>query len=1747
MSRTHSSPGLPLEALREELREKEQFMSHGYQSFQYLLEALKSSGHSQCTTVWTKDTVAYRCRTCQINDSSAICEICFHQGDHRFHDFVMYHSESGGCCDCGDRDAWKEDGFCKIHQVSNQKPGHLPAKLYKLTKMTVCWALEKLSISVHSIWARRLEDRKADVENEVRVASLYMEWVKKVCSVDVLRNLLSVLVTRKFLDGRQFEKNARGEKAPLEILLKTLGSMPEELTEGATTLFLQMLYNGWFKSQFTEELMKHYPHMVDDVVGKVIKHSQHEGVITECKALDSTLDRVMVQLFNVAPTVMELIKNNNLLWKFTSVFDGVLKMSLNQRGTVSVEHEAIRHKVYLRPQGDLRLIVSHSPVAVYVLNERLDVFEEILKVVTYLQWMNPYTCNGSVDFEKDNAWTLAIQLEMNTMAIVFQLIARCYSSAERPETVKQALVEAGNRTLKSLHSYLSEETQKLTVEPSMSLHIPLHRVLSAILSKLILLSWCDNKEGFLSSLKIDYTEEEVLSLLELPLRIAAWMVQIRANKWQRVSEDFYRLELIYRGSFWHDQSWDMDLLLLQFCAVAKEKMEHAIILRMAECFNLRDLVTSPSTGKFSPSYIQDFLRIILLVVRDRRNTGMNEEESLRYDVIQWLCVRDQTYSQLCRALSAIPVDHEILSGILAEVADFRQPKVQERGYFQLKPEWWTKFDPLFAQFYPNELEDAQERAGHVGKQQFYWRIGSPHEAPPPYNRLTNLLHTQECHQLLWNVLNHVKFLVKNNKTSTAGEALGVTALQMMEIALRDRLQYQPSSAAPQPSGLHPNDILVNIKLSPYPGVVGGSSTWKLGSSSMYDLLQEFQSLTNAHRLADYAQYTLHLLHSSFPMYFGAEFRGSKLKKSPEYQASIVEDERQRLKKERQAALLAKFSAQQKAFLEQHGDHEEEDDEPRYDDAGPTEGSHVGSEAGGNFERISGKALAVVTLTETTFGMQECAFCRRKCDSSDSPAGWIAFMQCYNMPRQALKKERAQRVKILEEAESIAKGGDTKQLVTLIEPQNLESGVNLRGGSLDYYPTEHVACCGHQMHQACFESYVSNLGHQHHQGNRYEGENIIDVVSRGEIWCPICRRLANVLLPVVEESCLQRILDGQAEGSADENLSRRRFWDPWKKIEKAIDGFACQTVRVRRKFRVMLEAKDVPSCQLLWEVFAGNIVHFEVETRENINDSGSSSSAPIRLRDAWGGEAGHLTALQELGKLAMLSNTSEAAIVSEKKKEQLKRLWHELALLCRNEKKMDAPGSFDLNSAPVWQHLTEILEKLFPPDSSHSKREVDMKNGEMSEDEISPQASIGDCLRTDFITSPALEEKREEILSHKSSKPHFQGGLGMEHLEQPGLPVETFHKGLSKYLPPQPSSGEYQPSTIPEIHEYEYMHPKFMEGQLLEVDPFATLTCLLLSCFEGCLKLRQIIWMVEFAYIVAIIQTSIALTRLEAHLEAVNIKLVIQNACLPFLRRAALLVQLVPCEELDTKHYGSGRNLMDAAYLEQYLEQQEVWGSIAIDQVGENKQITVLEYLQQRFSTSELLNSPSLGILSLPECSDFDCLAVDCVQPDRSKQGLQALSFLYKVSKQLCLTPLPSVYQDLLWRSIREKCKVCGNVPMDAAFCLICGDLLCFKSKCSGHAAEHRVCSTHAEKEYAGIGIFLLMRTTQVLLIRGNRVCTLPSIYLDQHGEEDLELRRNQKLYKSELRLNEVRRLWLTAGFDFNTHILHTSWISDGEL
>jgi Proteolysis_6 C-terminal/Putative zinc finger in N-recognin (UBR box)/E3 ubiquitin-protein ligase UBR1-like, winged-helix domain len=68
-----------------------------------------------CAKQWRQGDVAFRCRTCQTDPTCAICLECFRNGDHEGHDFAMVVA-SGGCCDCGDSEAWAESGFCSVHR-----------------------------------------------------------------------------------------------------------------------------------------------------------------------------------------------------------------------------------------------------------------------------------------------------------------------------------------------------------------------------------------------------------------------------------------------------------------------------------------------------------------------------------------------------------------------------------------------------------------------------------------------------------------------------------------------------------------------------------------------------------------------------------------------------------------------------------------------------------------------------------------------------------------------------------------------------------------------------------------------------------------------------------------------------------------------------------------------------------------------------------------------------------------------------------------------------------------------------------------------------------------------------------------------------------------------------------------------------------------------------------------------------------------------------------------------------------------------------------------------------------------------------------------------------------------------------------------------------------------------------------------------------------------------------------------------
>ena len=138
-----------------------------------------------------------------------------------------------------------------------------------------------------------------------------------------------------------------------------------------------------------------------------------------------------------------------------------------------------------------------------------------------------------------------------------------------------------------------------------------------------------------------------------------------------------------------------------------------------------------------------------------------------------------------------------------------------------------------------------------------------------------------------------------------------------------------------------------------------------------------------------------------------------------------------------------------------------------------------------------------------------------------------------------------------------------------------------------------------------------------------------------------------------------------------------------------------------------------------------------------------------------------------------------------------------------------------------------------------------------------------------------------------------------------------------------------------------------------------------------------------------------------------------------------------------------------------------------------------------------------------------------------------------------LIRLPDRCEDLYLSLMNTDCKRCQKPPSDPALCLACGELCCCAGACC-RRGRHGECAQHAAVCGGGVGVFLLVKSTKILLIRGKRICLYPSVYLDQHGEEDEFLKRGRPLFLSERRYRALEDLWVNGALDYDTLALHTS-------
>jgi hypothetical protein len=96
-----------------------------------LADVKKQGPRKVCQYQFKKNDIVWICRQCQRDETCVLCNDCFQGSSHVGHEVYFYHSQSGGCCDCGDGGSWNPKGFCHKHsgQSMSNPESLLPSKL----------------------------------------------------------------------------------------------------------------------------------------------------------------------------------------------------------------------------------------------------------------------------------------------------------------------------------------------------------------------------------------------------------------------------------------------------------------------------------------------------------------------------------------------------------------------------------------------------------------------------------------------------------------------------------------------------------------------------------------------------------------------------------------------------------------------------------------------------------------------------------------------------------------------------------------------------------------------------------------------------------------------------------------------------------------------------------------------------------------------------------------------------------------------------------------------------------------------------------------------------------------------------------------------------------------------------------------------------------------------------------------------------------------------------------------------------------------------------------------------------------------------------------------------------------------------------------------------------------------------------------------------------------------------------------
>ena len=1522
---------------------------------------------------------------------------------------------------------------------------------------------------------------------------------------------------------------------------------------------------------------------------------------------DHSIINLSLQMLTTPSITAEIVERGNFLSNLLAIMYTFLTTrqvgypsDVNTSATLAFEQGAVTNRRTYHFYMDLKYLLASELVQERIRSEEryLIQFLDLAKLHQGI-CPNVRAVGEHVEFEND-AW-LSASIIVQEIIKLCKLIGECFvvKSDEDQEdlsrairnTARTAIVHSlgaerkrfdtseirGETRFKLLPVFEFEETSEthtqhrvvdyiISQEP-ISFHHALHYTLSWLIDRgkamsreqltgLLLFSSQELRQGQQTpKIALPETEpsENLLALFDFPLRVLAWLAQMRAGMWVRNGITLRHQMGAYRGHPRRELSFFRDIFLLQTAMVVLPPAQ--VLASMIDRFDLTDWIQgnhSLRTGQDEQQKIdiaEDFVHLLIVLLSDRIHLQPLSADpqpqltSAKRDIVHTLCFKPLSFSSLCNHIPDKFSDTDQFDQLIQEMTVFRPPEgVSDYGTFALKDQYYEDVDPYLAHFSRNQRDEAE----NIYKKHMAKKLGKdPADVvyEPKLRKiesglfkdLGNFTRTPLFAQIIFYLLQYtlVADRFAPNVPSTKVEQflqfiLHLTLVAVVEEPSQEMAVGNEASPMAEDSPLtgHLDSFcrLALTKQAKHP--IGNCDT-------IARLLRRIAADETFKSCEPKVQLILRHLRHKRPMDWTNWMRLEGLPDERSQNASPAPDpsqDKEAKKKqamERAAKVMAQFKEQQASFLQNQdivwGDEDFSDLEEEFSTPAEEEqkiwsfpsGTCILCQEETNEEKLYG-----------TFALINESRILRQTNTKD--ADWVA--EAIHTPTSLDRSAEELRpfgvagnnkIKVTKVA---ANGG-----TTVLDRQVLAKGFPMKDWTS---PGPVASGCGHIMHYSCFEVYVQATRRRQHSAI---ARNHPESLEHQEFLCPLCKALGNAFLPVIWKG-KPITYPGVLQPEHDfPHFLQHTVGLQISKLEKGPERGDSEISTVQQRLENLF--LDYGRQEMVGSIASGmrDLTKASVPpvTSQIPSASGPRTFSVHNLSMMF--TTGEVDAIPASALLAGMPGTSSdptnAALASlPPQMAELVRIYNRLRdTMVHN--RLASSFVTALNEKTDLTHTDTLARSLGYSITATeiAQRGVESASGSTLLDKVSSQTLTHLRVLSETISSyftiGALRNRGDNATNHQFSELYmaqlrslFVGHPEVCSLDELKAQTTTRSESTIKKQPLLAQdpfvflancSATLQPALRLDIHQVMRM---CYTAEIVRVIATFLLPNAEMPAYQanelppeaaGFVKLTDQIYS-QLRDIPGGLRDDVSTSQLAGYVA--QIYRLAHAYALPFVRKCVILMHV---------RYG--------------VEFPADMAAMALADETELVRLSNALRLPTLDNIAAAALEPEMSLIVSGWLQHW--IAYRAVQEQAPTSRGQEKS-LIKLSHPAIfeLVGLPKNFDTLQDEAMRRKCPTTGKDQTDPVVCLFCGDIFCSQAVCCNNETSKGGCFQHRKNCGGPIGLFVNIRKCMVLLLNGWNGSWSPAPYLDKHGETDATLRRHHQLYLHQKRYDKLYRdLWLAHG------------------